>query len=150
MLLLLPSDSNKLLMQWKGPFVVTSKIGEADYKIEMGGKSRIFHANMLKAYIARAESSDVRCANVIFEGEDQVCQDMFCTLESKESVKDVQVDERLSSEVQEQVRQLLGKYSEIFTDLPGRTTLTECRIKMVDARRYARSLTLSRSLCVTS
>ncbi|XP_075732788.1 uncharacterized protein LOC142775324 [Rhipicephalus microplus] len=35
-LILLPTDNNKLLMQWKGPFMVVSKKGDADYEVEIG------------------------------------------------------------------------------------------------------------------
>ncbi|GFS05268.1 Gypsy retrotransposon integrase-like protein 1 [Elysia marginata] len=52
-LVLLPSDSNKLLMQWKGPFEVVATVGVNDYRINMGGKVKTFHANLLKGYIAR-------------------------------------------------------------------------------------------------
>src|SRR6218665_2978246 len=34
-LLLLPTDSNKLQMQWKGPFQVLKRFGEADYVIQL-------------------------------------------------------------------------------------------------------------------
>ncbi|GFS01044.1 zinc finger protein [Elysia marginata] len=52
-LVLLPTDSNKLLMQWKGPFEVVATVGVNDYRINMGGKVKTFHANLLKGYIAR-------------------------------------------------------------------------------------------------
>ena len=45
MLVLLPTDHNKLLMQWKGPFEVSSKVGLIDYKV------KVYHANLLKKYI---------------------------------------------------------------------------------------------------
>jgi len=45
---LLPTDNNKLLMQWKGPFTVVSKVGVADYKIDVNGKLKTFHVNLLK------------------------------------------------------------------------------------------------------
>jgi hypothetical protein len=34
-LVLLPTDANKMLLGWKGPFVVLKKIGKCDYLIEM-------------------------------------------------------------------------------------------------------------------
>ncbi|GFR70541.1 zinc finger protein [Elysia marginata] len=50
---LLPTDSNKLLMQWKGPFEVVATVGVNNYRINMAGKVKAFHANLLKGYIAR-------------------------------------------------------------------------------------------------
>jgi len=46
-LLLLPSDNNKLLMQWKGPFVVVEKKGKNNYRIQLPERVKMFHANML-------------------------------------------------------------------------------------------------------
>ena len=53
-LLLLPTDTNKLLMQWKGPYKIMSRCGKGnDYRIEVNKKVKTFHANMLKKYIER-------------------------------------------------------------------------------------------------
>ena len=49
-LVMLPTNNNKLLMQWKGPFQVTGKIGDHDYKVMVGGKEKSYHVNMLKTY----------------------------------------------------------------------------------------------------
>ncbi|GFO08797.1 Zinc finger protein [Plakobranchus ocellatus] len=40
-------------MQWKGPFEIVATVGINDYWINMGGKEKTFHANLLKEYIAR-------------------------------------------------------------------------------------------------
>lgn len=40
--------NRQLLMQWKGPFTIVEKVGKVDYKIDIGGKLKTFHANMLK------------------------------------------------------------------------------------------------------
>ncbi|GFO08088.1 hypothetical protein PoB_003459300 [Plakobranchus ocellatus] len=56
-LVLLPTDSNKLLMQWKGPFEIVATVGINDYRINMGGKEKTFHANLLKGYIARDQNA---------------------------------------------------------------------------------------------
>ena len=52
-LILLPTETNKLLMQWKGPFVITNKVRENYYLLSVNGKEKIFHANMLKKYVER-------------------------------------------------------------------------------------------------
>lgn len=49
-LILLPTDTNKLLLQWKGPFEVREKKGEANYVIDTAGSRKIFQANFLKRY----------------------------------------------------------------------------------------------------
>ena len=48
MLVLLPTNHNRLLMQWKGPFEVSAVVGLNDYKVRVKGKERVYHANLLK------------------------------------------------------------------------------------------------------
>lgn len=36
-LILLPTDSNNILMQWKGPFTIRNKLNKVDYQIEVNG-----------------------------------------------------------------------------------------------------------------
>ena len=51
MLLLLPTDTNKLLMQWKGPYEIVGRCGKGnDYRIEVNKEVKTFYANMLKKY----------------------------------------------------------------------------------------------------
>ena len=55
-LLLLPTDTNKPVMQWKGPYEIVGRCGKGnDYRIKVSRKVRTFHANMLKKYIERAD-----------------------------------------------------------------------------------------------
>lgn len=58
-LILLPTDANKLLMQWKGPFQVIERINDVDYVIEVSGKNNIFHINMLKKYEEREPTQTI-------------------------------------------------------------------------------------------
>ena len=55
--MLLPTDHNKLRMQWKGPFEVSSVVGINDYKVKVKGKEKVYHANLLKKYFAREETT---------------------------------------------------------------------------------------------
>jgi len=49
-LVLLPTDSNKLLLQWQGPFEVLERVIGDDYRIQLAGRAKTCHANMLKKY----------------------------------------------------------------------------------------------------
>ena len=54
-LILLPTESNKLLAQWQGPYRVVRKIGKVDYLINLHDrrkKRRIYHINMLRKWHA--------------------------------------------------------------------------------------------------
>ena len=46
-LLLLPTDSNKLLLQWKGPYEVVEIVNRMDYRVDVDGVVGTYHANML-------------------------------------------------------------------------------------------------------
>ena len=52
-----PTDSNKLLMQWRVPYTMEGCVGANDYRIKMGSKT--YHVNTLKKYIAREPEMDV-------------------------------------------------------------------------------------------
>ena len=53
--LLLPLESNKLLLQWKGPFHVSERKCLNDYAIDFNGKRKVFYINMLKWFYSREE-----------------------------------------------------------------------------------------------
>ena len=79
-LLLLPTDHNKLLMNWKGPFPVIAKVGSIDYKIDFGHRVKTFHANLLKKYYRRPETkaevtSAVETVGLGLTGDCLLCSD---------------------------------------------------------------------------
>lgn len=39
-LVLLPSNTSKLLAQWKGPFEITEKVGNVDYRVKVKRKTK--------------------------------------------------------------------------------------------------------------
>lgn len=75
-LVLLPMSRNKLLLQWRGPFEVKQVLKDVDYRIDIAGKLRIFHANILKQYQSRKEQDDrgvltVVSVTVVSDEEDE-------------------------------------------------------------------------------
>ena len=58
-LVLLPTASNKLLFQWKGPAVITERRGLVNYRVRFeSGEENTFHINMLKKYNERKDSAE--------------------------------------------------------------------------------------------
>jgi len=153
-LLLLPTDNNKLTMEWKGPFSIVGKVGENDYRIDIFGKIKIFHANMIKKYYERLEDSKVGTNKVmmclgclemqIVEGnmavcevsEDENCEIEFCPLIPKENWKDAVINEDLSHEQYTEMRNLLHEFSDVFSDLPGKTDLVEMHIELEEDKPF--------------
>ncbi|GFO35039.1 Zinc finger protein [Plakobranchus ocellatus] len=57
-LILLPTKSNKLQLKWQGPFHVEKKVGDNNYIIDVNGRKRTYHANLLKKYYQRSDDLD--------------------------------------------------------------------------------------------
>ena len=52
-LVLLPTNSNKLLAHWQGPYRVLRRLGKVNYEVYMPDKRKkrtVFHVNMLKKW----------------------------------------------------------------------------------------------------
>lgn len=133
MLILLPTDSNKLLMQWKDPFKVVERKGISDYRIDVNGKFRLFYANLLKKYNLREEELKpdehtqlTSCAVIEYKGEDEQGNEQLLNLlpiKATQSYKDVRVNEMLNVDQKELVPAILHDFKDVLTDLPSRTDI---------------------------
>ncbi|XP_077531284.1 uncharacterized protein LOC144143395 [Haemaphysalis longicornis] len=143
-LILLPTDSNKLLMQWKGAFKVVEAKNDIDYMIDVGGKTKVFHVNMLKLYEERqplpfkqasvaAALNTTNFQSSADEGEDET-NIPFPSLHSSQSIADVKISRDLDPNHAKQVRTLLQAYQSIFSDLPGKTDLVECTLRSTSTK----------------
>jgi hypothetical protein len=149
-LLLLTNSSNKLQLQWKGPFDILERVGKYDYRIQMVNKTRTFHANMLKKYEEREEqfkndklkevqsrSEAEECAGVavvdehilLHEGIDEIELPVYESQQT-ETYKDVIIDPNLIADKRAQLEELIFEFQDIFSDVPGKTNLIEVDIKM--------------------
>ena len=123
-LVMLPTDHNKLLLRWKGPYPIMEKVGVADYRIKIGEQLRLFHINMLRKYIDR---ESVLCAVAA------ILDPVECPeLEIKETPElweetylNVKIADELMESAARELRGLLKEYEEIFSDVPGLTQLEE-------------------------
>eukprot|EP00745_Piridium_sociabile_P016607 TRINITY_DN2466_c0_g1_i7.p1 TRINITY_DN2466_c0_g1~~TRINITY_DN2466_c0_g1_i7.p1 ORF type:complete len:1403 (+),score=222.61 TRINITY_DN2466_c0_g1_i7:99-4307(+) len=133
-LILRPVKSNKLEMEWRGPYPVVEKTGMADYNIEVRGKKRMYHANLLKLFKERAV--EARVATVVVEEEDPVWEETVTvskdipvlSLTATESYQDVKTDPG-NPTLQEKIGTLISDYQDVFTDVPACTNLEECQVK---------------------
>lgn len=149
-LLLLPKMDNKLLVKWQGPFEVKEKVGDYDYKVtHKDGKIKTYHINMLKKYYERgngqgkeesveeAENSAARVAYIsavipdgeIGSKEDKEVLELYNCVQ-KETFKDVDINPNLSTKQKNELLSLLEEYSEIFSDVPGKTDLVRHEIQV--------------------
>ena len=148
MLILLPTDHNKLLMQWKGPFEVSSVVGLNDYKVKVKGKEKVYHANLLKKYFEREETTaegavaggvgascvddTVDCATKADEAEGENVD--FLELGgyvAKESIEDVETGPNLTDEQRNEFMDLAKQFRNLFTEAPGATDLVQHLIILI-------------------
>ena len=131
-LILLPTDSNKLLMQWRGPYTVESRVGANDYRVKMGSKTKTYHVNMLKKYISRepegnvvtVDSTDgatIAVAGVIHQDVDPELGEVpdLEGYRQREGVRDVKLGDELPEDQRRVLKDLVRRYRDVFTDMPG-------------------------------
>ena len=157
--LLLPTDHNKLLLQWRGPYRVSRVLNRMDYEIDIDGNKKIYHANLLKECIERdngvndvnderetddgeKDTSDgegeerlaafakIAVVNEACDGELEDTSLSFPEMTQTETISDVNINPELSQAHTEQVITLLEEYSDIFSDVPGCTSLGEHKIEL--------------------
>ena len=132
--ILLPTDNNKLLMQWKGAYNAEKIVNKNDYLIKMGTKSKVYHANLLRKYLKNDERDDVKdvtktklikaAAGGIGEKSQEEMLDEeslpeVYSLSSRENYKDVKVPPKLTSTQKDELESLIHEFKPLFTDKPG-------------------------------
>src|SRR6218665_3875694 len=138
---LLPIKRNKMLLKWRGPYEVVDRIGELDYRVKLDdGRLKTYHINMLKKDVNREEGDidTTECqtlatvVTVVNDGEIGYEEEMLELFngKQKETHKDVLINPELSERKRKQVVGLLEEYSDIFSDVPGKTNLAEHEIKL--------------------
>ena len=98
-LLLLPTDTNKLLMQWKGPFEIMECRNDNNYRVQLNGRLKLFHANMLKKYVERKTTEEVELLNAAVVEDSQeveIGEISEFVDEQQENFKNVNINPQLS------------------------------------------------------
>ena len=140
-LLLLPNDSNKLLLQWKGQYEVVEVVNRMDYKIDVDGVVGTFHANMLKQYVERRNKlSDCLLSAEAIESVDDDDNEEFplddCTFptaKKPELYRDVSISDTFTSERRKEVETLMKYYPDVLSSLLGRTYRIQYDIKLLSS-----------------
>ena len=134
-LLLLPTDGNKLLMQWKGPFDVIERVNGNNYRIQLAERVRMFHINMLKKYLGRKqvvnENIEITGAAII-EPDEGDEKDLIIDYVDNvgETYLNVHINPDLDSVKHREIRDLIEEFRDVFTDVPKVTNLGEHSIQL--------------------
>ena len=132
-LVLLPTNTNKLLAQWQGPYRVLERRGQVDYVIDMHDRKkrrRTFYINMLKKWHGSVESA-LSAEEVESSESESGLEEVL--LWKDDSIQKPVIGNQLSEEQKSELQALLDEFSDIFRDSPGRTDLTEHAIHTGDA-----------------
>ena len=143
-LLLLPTDSNKLLLQWRGLFEIVEVSNRVDYRfssVNVNGNIHTYHANILRLYVERKTEVSYCLlsteASIPLREEDDDESDEYsledCQFPCKKEIEtypDVSISDERTDEQRNEVRELLAKYPDVLTSIPGRTELLEHDIKL--------------------
>ena len=139
-LILLPTDENKLLMHWKGPFEILERKNGHDYRVQLNNRVKLFHANMLKKYHVRNKESELEKqqvgAMIVDEQQDlgdSSDQSTVFQSEQKETYRDVNINPELTAEQRQEVEKLVAEFADIFTDVPKVTNLGEHSIQLTSS-----------------
>jgi hypothetical protein len=141
-LLLRHSTENKLLARWDGPFRVLRKLSMVNYEVETEKGPKVYHINLLKLWHPRESDVHIPSVNVVLTAEP-------CTAgyESLSSPIDDDIDEdsgsiwrddvSLTPEQNDQLRNLIQDFPDVFSGQLGRTHLIQHQIKLTSDKPVA-------------
>ncbi|GFY75941.1 retrovirus-related Pol polyprotein from transposon 17.6 [Trichonephila inaurata madagascariensis] len=131
---------NKLSVQWKGPGRIEKKISETNYVVSFNNNTdsnQVFHVNMLKPYYKRAEF--INMINSRAKEDSNELEGNFPCIDSNPNIFDFnevtehsELENRLNIQQIEKLKEILCRYSKIFSNEPGKTHLVEHDIELIN------------------
>ena len=122
-----------------------SRVGANDYRVKMGSKTKTYHINMLKKYISRepegnvvpvddTDGATVAVAGVIHQDVDPELGEVpdLEGYRQREGVREVKLGEELPEDQRRVLKDLVPRYPDVFTDMPGETDVIQHQIKLTD------------------
>ena len=120
-----PRKLNKLMSEWKGPFIITRNVTEVTYKVDTGtaGKQfKMFHVNAMKQW-----TSPGPAVFLLLEYEEDLEDDLST------SEQEAKQNNSFSPDQTHQLNDMKVNFSDVIQDTPGRTTLVYYDIPTEDA-----------------
>src|SRR5437867_1763307 len=131
-LVLMKDVSNKSLAKWIGPLIITAKLATNNYRVaNKDGTTRKLHADDLRKWTARTAS-----IGIVYEGEDEfgdieTCPTKADITDSEQEINNLDLS-YLSESRARQMRELLLKYKDVFSNQPGTCNILEQKINLVE------------------
>ena len=132
MLVLMKDDTHKVLAKWIGSLVITAKLSKNAYRVaNKDGTTRKLHADDLRKWVAKTNS-----IGIIYEGDDEFGDVETCpikddAMDSEQEIKELDLS-YLSESRAKQMRELLLKYKDVFSNQPGTCNILEHKINLVE------------------
>ena len=131
-LVLLPTSTNKFLVEWQGPYTVTKQRGKVTYEVHMPEKRKrlkVFHINMLREWHSPTALS---CWTEEIADDEPEGDDIVTWFDPQTSAP--QIGQTLSQQQTHDIHSLCTIFSTILKDKPGRTSIIEHSINTDDAQ----------------
>ena len=103
-------------------------VGANDYRVKMRSKTKMYHVNVLKKYIAKEPEADVVHTSNKDDATITVARVVHQDTESElEKVPDLEVKlgEDLSEDQHCKLKDLIRRYRDVFTDMPRETDVIQ-------------------------
>ena len=142
-MILLPKNNSKIYHNYQGPFQIINKKGD-NYFFKINDSIRCYHANLLKTWYDRKPSDNtIKLATLAFipmskeeELEEKEANIEYLINKSTQSFKDIKLDENLTPIQKSDIRDILSKFQNTLTDIPGRTNVLEHDISLTDTTPF--------------
>jgi len=142
-LVLLPTTANKLYAHWRGPYRVVARCENNNYELDLDGRRAKFHVNSLRRYNERQMDSAPAINMIVNEtdghealtgmdSETGAPPDQQHAPPDGDETTEFCIGTQLTDAQQEAIRELLGRYADVFSDVPGTTRLVEHKITLTD------------------
>ena len=149
-LVLLPSQGNRLKLGWAGPYRVIRKVTPVDYEVEMPGRrgnKNVYHINLLKLWHPAPTDINMACLAQLAQlgDDDEDIEDMDIPVTempednlypsgsgAEETSVERVVAPSLSCEQKQQLQQVMGAFPTVFQTMPGHTDVVEHEIHVGD------------------
>ena len=127
---MLPTNSNKLLAQWQGPYPIIQKTGPVDYCVNMYDHRKrkcVFHINMLKKWYAAPQPEGVDLAEQV--NENSLDENFLSWQPAVDTLGAPTLGKQLTRRQQNDLSDLMRKIVDVFSTKPGKTELIEYHIE---------------------
>lgn len=137
-MILKPNRKNKMELYWEGPFIITEKVNEVNYKIQKKNGPKqptVYHANLMKPYFKREETSN-HAVDINEEDEQETELKIWpgsisdTTIDPEDVLNMAENVGDLSEKQREELKAVFAKVPVVFSLKPGLTDLIQFDIEL--------------------